>query len=304
MRPGRFTCVGHRAGAVGQLRLRKTERIDLSGSKARAQWVRSSGGPAVASVLLVAAAACGNGGDAGGGSTAASTGGATASGVIGTVNVFAAASLTETFTKLGEQFTTENPGADVQFNFGPSSGLFQQIDSGAPADVFASADTNNMNKATEAGVVNEPVVFASNMLVIAVATDNPGDVNNLTDLADPGLKVALCEEQVPCGTTSKAVFEKAEINVTPVTREKDVKSVLTKVRLGEVDAGLVYATDALAAADEVRSIEIPSGVAEPNDYPIAVVKDAPNADGAQAFIDLVRSEDGKRVLDEAGFTTK
>lgn len=268
-------------------------------TRSRGARARRAGGLAVASALLVAAAACGNGGDAGSDSTAAGGGD-----VRGTVTVFAAASLTETFTVLGEQFKADHPGAEVQFNFGPSSGLFQQIDSGAPADVFASADMNNMNKATDAGVVNEPVVFASNMLVIAVPKDNPGQVNSLEDLQQTDLKVALCEEQVPCGTISKGVFEKANMNVTPVTREKDVKSVLTKVRLGEVDAGLVYATDAKAASKEVNSIEISSDYLEPNDYPIAVVKDAPNADGAQAFIDLVRSDDGTKVLEEAGFTVK
>lgn len=262
-------------------------------------------GAGLAAGLLMAAAAC-----AQGAGTVAPSGAATASGsgagaATGSsmVTVFAAASLTETFTELGEKFEAEHPGSTVQFSFGPSSGLAQQITSGAPADVFASASAANMEQVTQAGAAAEPVVFAQNVLEIAVPQGNPGGVTDMASLAGPEVTVALCEEQVPCGKLAATVLARAGVEVTPVTREKDVKSVLTKVRLGEVDAGLVYATDVRAAAADVEGIAIPADVNGSTDYPIAVLTDAPDKQGAQAFTDFVLSAEGKAVLREAGFTT-
>ncbi len=261
---------------------------------------------ALACIGMVGLAACGTAGDAGdngdpnaaGTSAADATTGAAAS---GTVTVFAAASLQESFTQIGADFEAANPGVKVAFSFGPSSGLAQQINSGAPADVFASASAKNMEQVVETQAAETPTTFAKNVLQIAVPPANPGKVESVNDLAKPEVAVALCQEQVPCGTVSAQVFEKAAINVTPVTRENDVKAVLTKVQLGEVDAGLVYATDVTASGEKVKGIEIPADVNASTSYPIAVLTEAPNKAGAQAFVDYVLSSDGAKVITDAGF---
>lgn len=272
-------------------------RTDLIGSAPRTKLV------ALASVGLLGLAACGGtGGTGGSGDTASSAAtGDSAAAATGTVTVFAAASLQESFTQIGTQFEEANPGVKVEFSFGPSSGLAQQINSGAPADVFASASAKNMEQVVETQAAENPTTFAKNVLQIAVPPANPGKVEGVNDLAKAGVKVALCQEQVPCGTVSKQVFEKAGINVTPVTRENDVKAVLTKVQLGEVDAGLVYATDVKASGDKVKGVEIPGDVNASTSYPIAVLAKAPNKAGAQAFVDYVLSTDGAKVITEAGF---
>lgn len=222
--------------------------------------------------------------------------------VAGTVTVLAAASLTEPFTELGERFEAEHPGATVRFSFGASSALATQITSGAPADVFASASDRNMQTVVDAGLAAAPKAFAANTMTIVVPTDNPADVTSLADLANPDVKVALCEEQVPCGDLAARILSGAGLSVRPVTYGADVKAVLTTVRLGEVDAGIVYVTDARAAAGEVTSIEIPAEQNAATTYPIAALADAPNPQGAQAFVDFVLSEVGQSVLAEAGFS--
>jgi molybdate transport system substrate-binding protein len=219
----------------------------------------------------------------------------------GTVNVFAAASLKEAFTKLGQQFEAAHPGTRVVFNFGPSSGLATQISAGAPADVFASASTKNMDQVVTTGSAASPTSFASNIMEIAVPPKNPANVTQLSDLAKSTLKVALCQKAVPCGATAEKVFTNAKLTVTPVTQEVDVKSVLAKVSLGEVDAGVVYVTDVLAAGDKVKGIEIPTDVNASTMYPIATLSKAPNKATAQAFTDYVLSPDGASVLTAAGF---
>jgi molybdate transport system substrate-binding protein len=216
----------------------------------------------------------------------------------GTVTVFAAASLTESFTTIGKDFEAANPGSTVTFNFAGSSALATQIDQGAPADVFASASPANMKVVTEAGTA---AVFVRNQLVIAVPKGNPKGVAGLAGLTRPGVKVALCAEQVPCGATAAQALTAAGVRLTPVTLEQDVKAALSKVRLGEVDAALVYRTDAKAAAAEVDGIEFPESAGAINDYPIVVLRNAPNRSGAQAFIDHVRSDRGMAVLTAAGF---
>ena len=247
---------------------------------------------AVAAVLVLAA--CGSGGTGPG--AAAAPGG-----LSGQVTVFAAASLTGTFGTLGRRFEAANPGVTVRFNFGPSSGLAQNIQQGAPADVFASASTEIMTSVVAGGHAADPEPFARNVLEIAVPPDNPGRVTGLVDLARPGVSVALCQEQVPCGTLARAVLDRAGVAVTPVTFGADVKAVLTAVRLGEVDAGLVYATDVLAAGDDVRGVRIPAGRNGSTAYPIATLTDAPNRAAAAAFVQYVLSAEGTRVLTEAGF---
>ena len=253
---------------------------------------------AVASLAL--AAACGSGDDnsSGSGSSPAAP---RSGGASGTVTVFAAASLTESFTTLGRQFEAAHPGTTVKFNFGASSSLAENINQGAPADVFASASPKNMQQVVDGGGATDPKTFADNVMQIAVPPDNPGNVTKLSDLARPGLKVALCQPQVPCGTVAAQVFENANITVTPVTQGADVKSVLTTVQLGEVDAGVVYKTDVQAAGTKVKGIEIPADQNASTSYPIAALATAPNAAGAAAFVDYVLSNDGEKVLAEAGF---
>ena len=221
--------------------------------------------------------------------------------VSGTVNVFAAASLREAFIKLGQQFEAAHPGAKVVFNFGASSGLATQINHGAPADVFASASTRNMDQVVTTGAASATTNFASNVMEIAVPAKNPANITQLADLAKSGVKVALCQPAVPCSTTAAKVFANAKLTVTPVTEEVDVKAVLTKVTLGEVDAGVVYVTDVRSAGTKVKGIVIPADVNASTQYPIATLTKAPNKAAAQAFTDYVLSPDGAGVLTAAGF---
>ena len=219
----------------------------------------------------------------------------------GTITVFAAASLTEPFTRLGADFENTHPGTTVRFSFAGSSALAAQINQGAPADVFASASPVNMDVVLDAGnAEGEPVVFARNQLVIAVPEGNPLGISGATDLAAPGLKVALCAEQVPCGAAARAALAAASVALTPVTLEQDVKGALAKVVLGEVDAALVYRTDVQGAAG-VQGVEFPESVRAVNDYPIVVLAGAANPDGARQFVAYVRSAAGRAVLTAAGF---
>jgi molybdate transport system substrate-binding protein len=221
--------------------------------------------------------------------------------VTGTITVFAAASLQESFTSLGKRFEAAHPGAKVVFNFGPSSGLATQIGQGAPADVFASASAKTMDQVVTAGDATAPKDFAANTMQIAVPPDNPAGVKDVADLAGKGVKVALCQAAVPCGATAAKVFEKARVSVTPVTEEIDVKAVLSKVSLGEVDAGVVYVTDVRAAGDAVKGIEIPDDVNASTTYPIAALTGSENKKPAEAFVDYVLSPEGAAELTAAGF---
>ena len=222
--------------------------------------------------------------------------------VDGTVTVLAAASLTETFERIGEDFEAAHPGVRVEFSFAGSSSLASQINQGAPADVFASAAPANMDTVVEAGNAAEPETFARNQLVIAVPEGDPHGVAALADLADPGLKVALCAEEVPCGAAAQAALEAGGVELTPATYETDVKATLAKVTLGEVDAALVYRTDVAADGVEgVEAVEFPESAEAVNDYELAVVDGAPNPAGAEAFAAHVRSEEALAVLTEAGF---
>ncbi|MFG1827684.1 molybdate ABC transporter substrate-binding protein [Microbispora bryophytorum] len=217
------------------------------------------------------------------------------------VNVFAAASLTETFTELGKTFEAAHSGVTVKFNFGSSATLAQQIVQGAPADVFAAASPATMKTVTDASPASGPTTFARNKLEIAVPKDNPAKVAELKDLTDPRVKVALCAEQVPCGAAAVKALDAAGLKVTPVTLEQDVKATLTKVELGEVDAALVYTTDVIAASGKVQGIAFPEAGKAINDYPIATLAKAPAGDLAEQFVDLVLSRQGKDVLTKAGF---
>ncbi|MFF5082768.1 molybdate ABC transporter substrate-binding protein [Actinoplanes sp. NPDC000266] len=255
----------------------------------------------LAAIISFGVAGCGDdsSGNSSGSAAPASSG---ASNVTGAVTVFAAASLTESFTTLGKQFEAAHPNTTVTFNFAGSSALATQINQGAPADVFASAAPKNMTTVTDAGNSSgSPTTFVKNQLVIAVGKGNPKKIGGLADLADKANKVALCAEEVPCGAAATKALEAAGVKVTPVTYEQDVKAALAKVKLGEVDASLVYRTDAKAAAADVDAVEFPESAKAVNDYPIVLLKGARNAPGGQAFIDYVLSADGTKVLEEAGF---
>lgn len=250
---------------------------------------------ALPAVLVLGLSGCGSGGP-GASASAPATGAGTKE-----VTVFAAASLTGTFTELGRAFEAAHPGTTVKFNFGSSATLAQQITQGAPVDVFAAASPATMKTVTDASLAGSPTTFARNKLQIAVPKDNPAKVDDLADLADAKVKVALCAEQVPCGAAAVRALDAAGLKVTPVTLEQDVKATLTKVELGEVDAALVYRTDVIAAAGKVTGIGFPEADKAVNDYPIATLAKAPAGDLAKRFVDLVLSRQGKDVLTKAGF---
>ena len=258
-------------------------------------------GLAVTAVL--ATAACGGGArsnDAGAGAAGAPASAAPEQ--VGQLTVLAAASLTEAFDRIGTAFEAANPSIEVTVSYGGSSSLAQQITAGAPADVFAAASPATMQKVVDAGdAAGTPAVFVRNQLVIAVPEGNPQGVRGPADLAAPGRKVALCAEQVPCGAAATKALQAAGVRLTPVTLEQDVRAALSKVKLGEVDAALVYRTDVRAAGSEVDGVEFPESAAAVNDYPIVALKDAPNPSAAAAFVAFVRSEPAARVLTDAGF---
>ena len=226
----------------------------------------------------------------------------TVAAVSGDVTVFAAASLTAAFTEIGDAFMVEYSDANVTFNFAASSELVTQIGEGAPADVFASADQSNMTKLTDAGNnATEPAVFATNLLEIIVGPGNPMGITGVADLANEDLIVVICAPEVPCGKYAAQIFEAAAVTVTPKSLEENVKAVVSKVTLGEADAGIVYKTDVTAAGDKAAGVEILADINVLAEYPIAVTKEAPNAEGAQAFIDFIVGEQGQKILASYGF---
>jgi molybdate transport system substrate-binding protein len=220
----------------------------------------------------------------------------------GTLTVFAAASLKATFTRLAAEFEARNPGTKVMLSFAGSSDLATQISQGAPADVFASADTRNMARLTNEGLIDGTATnFATNVLVIAVPPSNPASVTSFADLARPGVKVVACASQVPCGAAADAAEKAAGVALSPVSEESSVTDVLGKVVSGEADAGLVYATDVKGAGDRVNGIPFGESGEAVNTYPIAAVGPGRNKELAEAFIALVAGADGRTILSEAGF---
>ena len=216
--------------------------------------------------------------------------------------VFAAASLKTTFTAIGDQFAKDNPGASVEFSFAGSSDLVTQLTQGAHADVFASADTKNMDKAAQAGLLaGAPVNFATNTLTIAVAPGNPKGIKSFHDLTKPGLNVVVCAPQVPCGSATRAVETTSGVRLTPVSEESSVTDVLNKVTSGQADAGLVYVTDTAAAGDKVVAVSFPEAAGAVNTYPIATLAHAGNPALAGKFVDLVTGPTGQEILTKAGF---
>lgn len=221
--------------------------------------------------------------------------------LTGELTVYAAASLKTAFDELETRFEERHPGLEVlPVVYDGSSTLAAQLIEGAPGDVFASADEKNMQKVVDAGLAADPKVFATNTLVIVMPAGNPGEVEDLSDLADDSVTVVLCAPEVPCGAASRTLLADAGVAVTPASLEQNVTAVLTKVASGEADAGLVYATDVLSRTD-VDSL-VPEGAADAvNSYPIAALADAANPVAARAFADFVLSEDGQDVLKRLGF---
>jgi molybdate transport system substrate-binding protein len=255
----------------------------------------------LSTVALVAfVSACGDDDDAE--STTDEATATTVAGAAGDVTVFAAASLTDAFTEIGDAFMIENPDAKVTFNFAASSELVTQINEGAPADVFASADQSNMTKLTDAGNNgSDPVTFATNVLEIIVAPDNPLGITGVDDLGNDDLITVVCAPEVPCGTYAQQVFDAAGVTVTPDSLEENVRAVVTKVTAGEADAGIVYRTDVTNAGDQASGVEISADINVVAQYPIATTLEAPDAAGAQAFIDFVLSDAGQAILSTYGF---
>lgn len=223
----------------------------------------------------------------------------TADEVMGDLTVFAAASLQGVFEELATTFEEQHPGVTVTLNFAASSALAEQVNAGAPVDVLATASASTMEQA--AAEVTDPVTFASNTLVIVTPSDNPGAVSGLADFADPDLTLAVCAVEVPCGAAAEKVFTAAAITPAADTFAENVTATLNLAVSGEVDASLVYATDAQGAGDTVTTITFPESAEAVNDNLIAAAAAAPNAAAAQAWLDLVLSDEGAAVLTAAGF---
>ncbi len=221
--------------------------------------------------------------------------------LTGELTIVAAASLSAAFDEIAAAFEAAHPGVDIRpITYDGSSTLATQLIEGAPADVFASANETNLQRAVGAGLAAEGRVFATNTLVIAVPAGNPAGVESLEDLADPGLAVVLCDAAVPCGAASRTLLERAGVVATPSSLEQNVTAVLTKVAANEADAGLVYATDA-AGRDDVEAIVPPQAAEVVNRYPLAALDGAPNPGAARAFIDFVLGPQGQAILERHGF---
>lgn len=251
---------------------------------------------AAAAGLALTLAACG--------SSSTGSGSASGSGApeARTLTVLAASSLTGTFNALKAQFETDNPGVTVTISYGGSSDLAQQIVNGSPADLFAAASDSTMKTVTDAGLTAAPpTVFATNVLQIATVPGNPKGITSFADLAKPDLKVVVCAPAVPCGAAAAKVEKATGVTLKPVSQEPDVKSALSKVTTGNADAGLVYVTDVTAAKGTVQGVSFPESSQAVTNYPIAVLKNAKQADLAAKFQALVTGELGRKTLAAAGF---
>ncbi|MFD8000185.1 molybdate ABC transporter substrate-binding protein [Streptomyces mirabilis] len=267
--------------------------------RTRTRTLRVAG---VGAAALLALSACSSSDSSSNSSPKSDTSASSSPKLSGTVTVFAAASLKESFTTLGKEFEKANPGTKVTFNFAGSDALAASITGGAPADVFAAASPKTMAIVTDKkDAATTPATFVRNQLEIATLPGNPDKVASLKDLTKSGLKVVLCDKTVPCGAAAQKALDASNLKLTPASYEQDVKSALTKVELKEADAAVVYKTDVKAAGDKVEGVEFPESAKAINEYPIALLKDAPNAEAAKAFIALVQSAEGQKVLTAAGF---
>ena len=280
------------ATAVGCSSSGSSSASSSSASAAASSAVSSSG-------KASSSASSSAGGSSAGGSSAAASAPPSGSAPL---TVFAAASLKATFTQIGTIFQQENPGSTVTFNFAGSSDLVAQLIAGAPADVFASADTANMTKATDAGLVSgTPLNFATNTLTIVTPPGNPAGITSFADLAKPGVAVVVCAPQVPCGAAAQKVETNTGVTLTPVSEENSVTDVLGKITSGQADAGLVYVTDASGAGDKVTTVSFPESTTVVNTYPIATLTAATEPSLAMTFVELVTGPEGQQVLAAAGF---
>ena len=218
------------------------------------------------------------------------------------LRIAATSSLTEVFNDIGEQFMQANPDITIAFNFASSSDLALQISQGLPADVFASADVKNMAKITAAGLLHgQPVAFATNSLEIVVEKGNPLHIDSLAQLATRGLLFVTCPIEVPIGGYTAEVLRNAGVTVTPASLEENVKGILTKVALGEADAGIVYRTDILAAGSSVAGVPIADNVNLTTKYLVGALRDSQNQDASQRFISFLSSEQGQKIFSQFGF---
>jgi molybdate transport system substrate-binding protein len=264
----------------------------------RPLWSRAALWPVLVTLLLAGGAACGRtGGD---GTTGVKPRGS-ATVPRATITVLAAASLTDAFTQLGQAFEAARPGTKVVFSFGASSALATQANEGAPADLMASADEANLEKVVDAGNASMPSVFARNRLAILVARGNPKGIRALPDLARPGVDFVLCAPEVPCGKFGAQALGKAGVTAPPRSYEENVKAVVTKVTLGEADAGIVYVTDVKGAGGRAEGVDIPDAQNVVAVYPMAVLRQSGRPELARAFLDYVLSPAGQQVLARHGF---
>lgn len=256
-------------------------------------WIRGLLPALLAPVIAFSIAACGS-----------QSSGSEASTIPGSeINVAAAASLTDAFATIADEFEKANPQTKVRASFGASSTIVDQVVNGAPVDALATASESTMAAAAKANVIEgTPQIFASNILAIAVPAGNPANIMSINDLTRPGVKLAVCQPQVPCGQTATELFKRANVNLTPVTMEPDVRAVLSKVTNNEVDAGIVYRSDVVAAGSEVTEIPIPETVNVTTRYPIAPVASRDNQPTTVRFIEYLLSPAGQQVLADNGFT--
>jgi molybdate transport system substrate-binding protein len=253
-------------------------------------------------LTILMAAACGDSGEETTTTEAPATTVAVAAG--GEVLVSAAASLTDAFAEIETAFEDANPDVDVVLNLGASSALREQILEGAPADVFASANTSNMDQVTEAGEVEGGAeIFVTNFLQIAVPAGNEAGVTGLEDFANEELLIGLCAEDVPCGEFGREALASAGVTPSIDTNEPDVRALLTKIEAGELDAGITYVTDVMSTDGAVEGVDIPEESNVVAEYPIAVLAGAPNPDAAAAFVEFVLSEEGQAILTAYGFAS-
>ncbi|WP_137810906.1 MULTISPECIES: molybdate ABC transporter substrate-binding protein [unclassified Gordonia (in: high G+C Gram-positive bacteria)] len=241
---------------------------------------------AAAGLLIVAGCSSAGGSDAGG--SAAST-----------LDISAAASLKMTFTAIADEFEAQHDGVTVRLSFDGSSTLANQIQQGAPADVFASADEKNMRKLGDLAI--DPAVFATNTLVIVTAPGNPRGIRSFADLNKPDVTTVICQSAQPCGAATETVERNTGVTIDAASEEQSVSAVLTKVTTGQADAGVVYVTDARGAGDKVDTVTDPAFAAVVNSYPIAALAGAGDGELATQFVDLVLGADGQRILRDAGF---